>query len=34
MEFTRIYTDFGYNIKSYSNLNDLIFSYKRNKFKK
>jgi len=34
MEFTRIYTDFGYNIKSYSNLNELIFSYKKNKFKK
>ncbi len=34
MEFTRIYTDFGYNIKSYSNLDKLIFSYKKNKFKK
>ena len=34
IEFTRIYTDFGYNIKSYSNLDKLIFSYKKNKFKK
>tara|TARA_R110000744_G_scaffold78686_2_gene154973 strand:+ start:318 stop:1268 length:951 start_codon:yes stop_codon:yes gene_type:complete len=34
MEFTRIYTDFGYNIRSYNNLDKLVFSYKHNKFKK
>lgn len=34
IEFTRIYTDLGYKIKSYNNLNKLIFSYKKNKFKK
>lgn len=34
IEFTRIYTDFGYNIRSYSNLDKLVFSYKKNKFKK
>ena len=34
IEFTRIYTDFGYNIRSYSNLDKLVFSYKKDKFKK
>ena len=34
IEFTRIYKDLGYNIKSYDNLKDLIFSYKKDEFKK
>tara|TARA_R110000824_G_scaffold247906_1_gene436981 strand:+ start:2184 stop:3137 length:954 start_codon:yes stop_codon:yes gene_type:complete len=34
MEFTRVYNDLGYNIRCYNNLKELIFSYKKNKFKK
>ena len=34
IEFTRIYNDLGYNLKSYPNTKELIFSYKNNKFKK
>ena len=34
IEFTRAYNDLGYNIRGYGNLKELVFSYKKNKFKK